>query len=86
MKVSLSPFPGCVQAVLPIPQVFALIHCVVARVCIHFPILPDGNVPVNVFVDVDGVEVKDLAAHLGQHKQALIDETRRLLITPTSLN
>jgi hypothetical protein len=91
MKVALMPFAGAAIAVVPIPELAAMIRFVgcTRTACGPLPTLPDGNVPVIVFVETDGVDRSDpdaLRQYLMERKQALVDETRRLLIAPTFLN
>lgn len=62
MRVSLSPFAGCVGVVVPMPPVDALIYCVNYRRCMDFGVATDHDgkpfVPFTVFVDM-GLDVSD---------------------------
>jgi len=85
--VELTPFNGALVVIVPVPQVYARIFCALKFGCCHVPILPDGNVPIGVYVDLgDVVDVYHAQEIYESHKDEIVAAARKLIVSEQCRN
>ena len=87
VKVSFRSFPGAVPALVPIPQLYALMHCMLARCFLQWPGDLIADVPIGVFLDLGDVhDVLHAEQEFLARKDEIVAEIRKLILAQVSRN